>query len=1449
MLNRSCTLSCFRFFRQHCRHGLGILILTGVLSVLLPYPVLAQDQINPAAAPPGGIALAPAPPETWTPSWLLGPNAIAVDPYQNRIFVTSNGNNFLLAVNGATGQTLAAMPSGHRPWGVTINFATSQLFSGDFFWGKVYIYDAITFVPKAEINLDKEITFLASLGTNVFAVSQGADRFYVIDAITNTLFRAIQLPAGAGPWGLTVNPALNRVYVGLRKGGTILTLDGNNGWQSIDNQTIRPCGNEPTQTPYSLAFDEPRNRLWVACVQVGAVSSAMSYSATTNGLTLRGGAPIGDGGAEGGGGLVVNPVTGNVFATNSLANTVTVINDLSPRTITLPTGVNPFGAAVDPFLGRVYVANRQGRSITIIDDQYTAGLNVPNAIAVNANNGRLYVTNRLSNNVSMYDGRSAPTRWLGVAPAGSLPWGMAVDATNNLLYVAAFGSDSVYVYDATTLSQRTIIPVGSQPTLVVVNPLTGAAFVVAHGTNQLQIIDPLTLRVVQSVATGGAGAWGVTVDPKHNVVFVTHREGGRLAAFDGNNHWAALTNVPTLPCSGEKPQLYGAEFNPVNDKLYLACAVSKSVDNLVVLQRQMDGAWSKIAQLPVGVGGADGGGGLVANPTTGRLFFTNSAAGTVTVFDANEQVIRTVNVGKDPFGAALDPVRHRIYVGLQGEHYLALLEDLGAKSGPAISLTRTSGCTGLQVTVNGSGFPVFDDGIMGKRVRIRLNGQDLADLYHSPAVDANGRFAFTFPLPATTGGQQTVSANLASLPLLGDGSVIRTPATDLPIVFIHGAGGGEIVTTQAFDYLAPADTAQRKNAPRLFSYAQNEAIWLGAKGIWTAVTEDKDSRYYDVLALAANGRAPLVPSLRVAGTVRSILYPIPILSDQVHIYDTLFAWLADHSYRENERLFLFNYDWRCDLDETAVPLQEAIIRVLHRTGKQKVNLLVHSTGGLVARNYLIRNGTQQVDQFISIATPYLGTIYAAQGMTVGYNGGIPGIHEKEFQRLVQNWPAIYQLLPSPLWFAPGTNEVKLDPRYLELYQIEERPGSWSSMRWTVSGAETSVYLAGRTNAPLLAAAQTFQNRGIGDMSYLTDQYFGQRIAGTGIGTLRTLRIGTRQVCVNECKFLFTDCKLKCYPPTEVFELKKTNKGDDTALVRSAIGGNLPATDDRYYCVAGIKHGELPIKPAVHTLLEGMLSGNLCSNTQVEAPCPPPDKRIGASASTGATATAAEATEIMLLGPAQLHLYDSQGRHAGPHPLAEQLLTNEIPGVIVERAGESYQARIETPDAYTVVIQGTEHGGAYLRIDDVADDGIIGSAVAPGIPVTPGTMASLVLSMPGLPTDVALTFKQESTSPPITVGLDRLQGATAADTIPPAVRVTHNDQTGQVTITAHDDEGGSGVAHIYYSASAPPAPYTEYSGAFAWPAGASCIYAVAVDGAGNTGPSGQNCLYWLPLVAK
>jgi len=83
--------------------------------------------------------------------------------------------------------------------------------------------------------------------------------------------------------------------------------------------------------------------------------------------------PVGNGGANGGGGVAIDTATGNVFFTNSLDDTVSVISGASNMVIrTLTAGDEPFGAAIDSGTRRVYVGNRGSNNLSLFMDAYTA---------------------------------------------------------------------------------------------------------------------------------------------------------------------------------------------------------------------------------------------------------------------------------------------------------------------------------------------------------------------------------------------------------------------------------------------------------------------------------------------------------------------------------------------------------------------------------------------------------------------------------------------------------------------------------------------------------------------------------------------------------------------------------------------------------------------------------------------------------------------------------------------------------------------------------------------------------------------------------------------------------------------------------------------------------------------------------------------------------------------
>lgn len=94
----------------------------------------------------------------------------------------------------------------------------------------------------------------------------------------------------------------------------------------------------------------------------------------------------------------------------------------------------------------------------------------------------------------------------------------------------------------------------------------------------------------------------------------------------------------------------------------------------------------------------------------------------------------------------------------------------------------------------------------------------------------------------------------------------------------------------------------------------------------------------------------------------------------LHTYDNLWSALKKAGYIEGENLFAFPYDWRRSNVLTAVELKKKIDEVKAKCDCDKVDLVGHSMGGLVAREYIESDAyAGDVDQVIFLATPHLGS--------------------------------------------------------------------------------------------------------------------------------------------------------------------------------------------------------------------------------------------------------------------------------------------------------------------------------------------------------------------------------------------------------------------------------------------------------------------------------------------
>lgn len=92
-----------------------------------------------------------------------------------------------------------------------------------------------------------------------------------------------------------------------------------------------------------------------------------------------------------------------------------------------------------------------------------------------------------------------------------------------------------------------------------------------------------------------------------------------------------------------------------------------------------------------------------------------------------------------------------------------------------------------------------------------------------------------------------------------------------------------------------------------------------------------------------------------------------------HTYDSLYDTFKDNGYTEDVDLFTFPYQWRDDNEKTADLLKKMIQAITDNTGWPKVDIVAHSMGGLVARQYIESDDYQNdIDQLIMLGTPNIG---------------------------------------------------------------------------------------------------------------------------------------------------------------------------------------------------------------------------------------------------------------------------------------------------------------------------------------------------------------------------------------------------------------------------------------------------------------------------------------------
>jgi pimeloyl-ACP methyl ester carboxylesterase len=416
------------------------------------------------------------------------------------------------------------------------------------------------------------------------------------------------------------------------------------------------------------------------------------------------------------------------------------------------------------------------------------------------------------------------------------------------------------------------------------------------------------------------------------------------------------------------------------------------------------------------------------------------------------------------------------------------------------------------------------------------------------------------------------------------------------------------------------------------------------------------------------------------------------------------------NYVAGQNIWLFPVDFRVDMRASATRLDTLVNDVLEKTGATQVNLLAHSQGGVVIREYIRTTNPstgrpQKVNRLITLGTPYLGLPWAFKGLRYGDDFGL-GINPLEIKKIVQNWPSAYALLPDALYF----HFYPLGYLYAE--RDLNGDGLWELEVNSLNAMDQLLMQNSLPDFAPVGAATTHYNRTLipQGLQFQDDGRAGWSApAAREIG--RDLIVGTGSCATGQ----ILETMGQSHPYADIVP---TN-GDGTVPLYSAdwgYGQPGDASDTaqvHFVSKSGlfrIEHKDLP--DAFASDVGALLIGN---------PNQPADFLAAAA---DATCTKFDVKNSVL------SVSDAYGNQTGTSPDSPDGVEN-IPGSNYDSFENNQVVMVPTDGtSYSVSIHGTQTGTFDLRLQNWQNSSLLNSFLFKDVPQTPSTTASLTYSGSG-----------------------------------------------------------------------------------------------------------------------
>jgi len=283
----------------------------------------------------------------------------------------------------------------------------------------------------------------------------------------------------------------------------------------------------------------------------------------------------------------------------------------------------------------------------------------PVGIAISTDGTTAYVTNSVSNSVSVID--TATNTVLGTIDTNGFafnqPYSVAFNPVNTgQAYVTNSGSYYVSVIDTTTNTVTGTFSIGGagEPTQIAYLP-DGLRAYVTTGSDSVAIIDTASNTQVGTIDLGAVWTYGVAVSG--DLLYITtNGTYNMMVTYDITDPDNPVLVAPTVNfTSGTDPREIA--ISPDNTKMYIPLS---GAGELAVLDM------SNLGATPVTVATGSQPYNVAVSADGLLVYVSNSSSNTVSVVQTSDNtVIGTLNVGSSPRGIALNG--NVLYVDMSGD--------------------------------------------------------------------------------------------------------------------------------------------------------------------------------------------------------------------------------------------------------------------------------------------------------------------------------------------------------------------------------------------------------------------------------------------------------------------------------------------------------------------------------------------------------------------------------------------------------------------------------------------------------------------------------------------------------------------------------------------------------------------------------------------------------------